>query len=217
MSVTSKINTVAYTGLNKDDFGSFGTNVADKGTDNPMYEKLASAISDVKTSAASYNSALSAFNTDRGKDRTTNLDNARKDLTAKLKVLVKQLEDTAAKQPDPEAYLTGLGFTLAKVPSRRTGVVKPPVCKTVVSGGKGASKGVVRFVLKAEYPDEITTIVGRRSDDGGLTWVNGLVANKLAFTLTEQPSGKDCIYQFKFLATNNRESLWSANIPITVY
>ncbi len=217
MSVTNKINNQAYIDLGKDDFGSFGTNVAEKGVKNPIYAEQESAIKEVETTSGIYNVALSAFNSDGGKDRTNNLFNARKDLTAKLKALTKLLEDAAPSKPDPEAFLTGLGFTLAKVPSRRTGVVKPPICQTVVSGGKDASKGVVKFVLKAEVPDEIVTIVGKRSEDGGLTWENGIVATKMAFVLTDQPSGKDCIFQYKFLATNNRESLWSGNIAITVY
>ncbi|MBI1223936.1 MAG: hypothetical protein GC192_01750 [Bacteroidetes bacterium] len=217
MSTILKINKQAYINLNKDDFGSFGTNVGEVGTDNPTYVAQDSAIRAVADSAANYDIALSAFNTNRGKDRTDNLSNARIDLETKLKALVELLELAAPEKTDPAAFLTGLGFTLAKVPSRKTGIVLAPIAKTVVSGGKNAPRGKVSFVLKAESPDEIKTIVGRRSDDDGATWVEGIVATKLAFALTDQPSGKTCIYKFMFLATNNRKSDWSIDIPITVY
>lgn len=212
-----KINLSAVTDLNKDDFGAFGENVDEVGAADPAYEDQADEIAAVGLAAKTYGEALTAFNTNRGKDRTKNLANARKAVMVTLKALVKVLELAAPSKADPGAFLTGLGFTLAKIPARRTGVVKAPVKQTVTSGGKDEPKGKVKFVLKAEFPDEIISVVGRRSDDGGLTWVEGIVAPKLAFSLIGQPSGVDCIYQFMFLATNNRKSEWSVNIHITVY
>ncbi len=79
------------------------------------------------------------------------------------------------------------------------------------------ARGKVKIVFKTNIPKEIKAVVGRRSEDAGLTWVNGLMSVKQVAVFLDQPSGKDCLYQFKYLATNNRESEWSANVPISVF
>ncbi len=216
MTIVTKINKQAYKKKKDNPFKGFANGVVKKGKGNPDYSGQSKAIEDVETKATAYAASLSLADEFGGTDRkdAKNLD--RTELTKALDVLVEELEAAAANKPDPAAFLEYLGFELAKQPSRKTGVVKYPVIQTLKSGGDDTRRGVVKCVLKAEDPSEIRGVVGRRSDDNGTTWVNGIMSPKLAFEMKEQPSGVYALYQFKFVATNNRESDWCAFKGLTV-
>lgn len=185
---------------------SFANSVVEKGKGNADYSAQSVQILAVEAMNLLYDQSLSLAETYGGTDRTEDKDKRRKEVVKALNELVEALELVAPAKPDPAAFLQFLGFELAKVPGRKTSIVAYPVVKTMKSGGDDARRGVVKCVLKAEDPLEIKAVVGYRSDDNGTTWSNGIISTKLAFEMTEQPSGSYAMYQFKFIATNNRES-----------
>ncbi|MBI5913836.1 MAG: hypothetical protein HY842_00535 [Bacteroidetes bacterium] len=208
MVIINKVNRQDYRQKGDSPLKSFASTVVEKGKGNPDYTGQSAQVLAVEAKSLLYNESLSLAETYGGTDRTTDKDKCRKDLLDVLDLLVEALEAVMGSKPDPAAFIQFLGFVLAKIPSRKTGVVAFPVIKTMKSGGDDPRRGVVKCVLKADDPLEINAIVGQRSDDNGETWTNGLMSTKLAFEMTGQPSGVNALYQFKFIATNNRESDW---------
>ncbi len=205
-----KINTQAYKKKNMKDnaFKNFATTVVNKGKDNPDYADQADTINDVEKKGQAYSASLTLAESYGGTDRTEQKDNDRITLTEAMDQLVEELEKAAPSKPDPVAFLTYLGFELVKTPSRKTGTVKDPTIQSLKSGCDDARRGVVKCVLVAEDASEIKGVEGMRSDDNGLTWVGGIFSTKLTFEMLGQPSGVYALYQFRFIATNNRKSDW---------
>lgn len=216
MVVVTKVNRQAYIRKKDNPFKSFAYSVVSKGKDNPDYSALSAQILDVETKNQLYDDSLSLAETYGGIDRTDMKDKRRKEVVKSLNALVDELEELAETKPDPGAFIEFLGFELAKVPGRKTGVVAPPHIQSLKSGGDDARRGVVKCVLKAADPLEIKAIKGRRSEDNGQTWVEDIVAAKLIFEMTGQPSGLYVLYQFMFIATNNRKSDWCVQAGVSV-
>lgn len=206
-----KIASGSWTDLNESKLDTFSTNVAEV-TTHEDYVAVRTEANALASDATSYHKALSRYLQFGGTENKDAKDAAKKALYASHQALAEKLEETCGGSME---YLTRPGYHLdGRGGNRSTAKVPSPVLQSVESK---SVRGRVKFILKAANPREIKGIIGKSSEDNGLTWKNGINVFSLNFVLEDQPSGKPMIYQFMFHATNSRQSDWSESIRIDVF
>lgn len=207
-----KIASGSWTNLDEASLNTFSTTAALVVSDRANYPEVESAAAELSIAAAKYNIAYSRHKQFGGTDNKEAKDIAKATLYSAHQTVANRLEATANGN---RAYLSAPGYhidavggtpSLARVPA--------PGIKKAISANV---RGRVNFILKAADPRIIKGIVGKHSVDNGQTWQNGLHEYGLNFTLEGQPSGKAMLYQFKFRATNSRESDWSEVVRVDVF
>ncbi len=133
--VKIKINNQQYTDLPDNLLVNFTGTVLEKGIANAGYPDIQVELKNLEEQYVIFSAAVNVSKTDGGKDRTKATLNARKEILQRHKANTDKLVILAASQPDPEAYITYLGYEMAKSPTRKTGTIKPPVVKSWRSGG----------------------------------------------------------------------------------
>lgn len=207
-----KIAVSSWTELDDASLNTFSTTAANVLSDQVAYPLLIEETKTLSDAASNFNIAYSRYKQFGGIANREAKDSARANLYGAHATVAAKLEATVG---DDLTYLTKPGYRLEGTGGRRsTAKVPPPVLQKAESA---KVRGRVLIILKAQQTRTIKGVEGRYSLDNGLTWHEGIHQVKLSFNLEDQPSGKTVIYQFRFLATNNRISDWSAHIRVDVY
>jgi hypothetical protein len=212
MIAEPKIAAASWTNLEDGLLDTFSTTASIILSDAALYPQLAAEATALSNASSSYHIAYSRFKQFGGSNNKETKDFAKYALYQAHQAAANKLEATA--NGDQE-YLVRPGYLLDQKGGRSSKArVAAPTLKKAESN---SARGRVKFILKAQNPREIKGIIGQYSEDNGTTWSNGLHLYDLNFTLENQPSGKGVLYQFKFRATNNRESEWSERFYVEVY
>lgn len=202
----------SWTDLEENDLDSFSTTAAIVVSDAEKYPLLVTVAALLTSKANAYHIALSLYNQIGGTTYKDAKDQAKGLLYKAHEEVAKKLEETAEGDAN---YMTAPGYKLAETGgSRHTGVVPKPVITKALSN---ETRGLVKFILKADDPLQIKGVIGISSADNGVTWQNGITAFGLRFELGDQPSGVNMLYKFKFIATNNRTSGWSEGEWVEIF
>lgn len=212
MDPTFKIADNSWTGLSEPRLDAFSTIAAEIVSDPALYPELSAEAVALTSASAKYHLALSRYLQFTGSENREAKDFAKSLLFKAHTNVARKLEATADGNVE---YLTRPGYRLdRKGGGHSLATVWPPSLKKVESK---TVRGRVKFILGARNPREIKAILGRSSQDNGVTWTEGIIAYDLNFTLDGLPSGVGMLFQFRFRATNNRMSDWSEKIYVEVY
>jgi hypothetical protein len=207
-----KIAAGSWADLDEASLNTFSTTAALVVSDKAAYPEVEELAAALTAAASAYNIAYSRHKQFGGTDNQAAKDDAKAALYTAHQAIATKLEATANGNA---TYLTAPGYHLAGTGGKASlARVPAPGIKKVESA---KVRGRVQFILHAANPRIIKGIVGRSSEDNGLIWQNGIHEYGLNFTLEGQPSGKAMLYQFKFRATNGRESDWSEPIRVDVF
>lgn len=213
MTVTFKIKQGSWLNLNDGILDTMSTTAALILSVEADYPEVKEEAKELTEKANAYHLAFSRFNQFGGIDNRDVKDAARALLHDAHEVVAEKLEATSNGNRD---YLTRPGYKVdnrSSIPSRAR--ILPPDFQLVESK---KVRGRVKFILKSANPKEIKGVIGKYSEDNGLTWIEGrIIQFGLNFTLDGQASGKAVLYQFMFRATNHRESDWSEVVRVDVF
>lgn len=203
-----KIAAKSWTRLSESSLDTFSTNAADVLT-APAYDVVRTSANALAAAAATYHTVYSRYRQSRGFQNKEARDSAKAALYSAHQTMAADLDDNAAGNAD---FLTLPGYLLDRTGGRASHArVIAPYVSSVESN---KVRGRVKFILKAQNVREIKGITGRYSLDNGVTWVNGIHAYTLNFTLNNQPVGQTIVYQFMFEATSGRKSDWSERVYV---
>lgn len=214
MNEELKIDPRSWTDLDFGDVDTMSTTAAGVISNADDYPLMATEATLLTQLSNDYHIIFSRYSQFGGTDVREQLENTKDLLYKGHETVAAKLEATANGNRE---YLTRPGYRLmddkSNTPSRA--VVPPPRKQKIESSGV---RGRVKFILKAAKSTEIKAIIGRYSDDDGLTWVEGqIIEFTMKFTLEGQPSGKTRLYQFMFKATSGRVSDWSDKFRVEVF
>lgn len=213
MAETHIIAEASWKELDEDILDVFSSAAAFVVSNEDEYPLMAVEAATLKSASAQYHQDFANWKAFQGASFKEAKDNSKEQLFKAHNEVARKLVQTLGERPT--TYLTKPGYRLVKEGGHpKTAQVAAPIVKKADSS---RVRGQVHFILKSAKRSEVKGIIGRYSLDGGITWIETIYAFKLNFYVFEMPSGKDVLFQFKFSATNNRQSAWSERVLVGIY